>query len=70
MSGERLNIAGVRKLYPASRVTIWRKIKTGSFPAPHYIGAHRYWFKADVERWLSEQSTSTPQVVNLPAARP
>lgn len=59
MVRERINIAGVRARWPVSDVTIWRRIRAGDFPAPHYIGTRRYWWADEVESWLTCASQSS-----------
>lgn len=45
---------------PFSDATLWRRIKSGSFPAPHKIGGSEgnitCWRWGDVRAWLNSQS--------------
>lgn len=34
-----------------SRVTIWRGVKSGKFPAPVVFGARIFWREADLDAW-------------------
>lgn len=37
-----------------SRVTIWRKVRAGQFPAPRELGEHSVgWIEAEVNEWLA-----------------
>ena len=38
------------------RVTIWRKVRTGEFPAPLDLGRGRVgWREQDIEKWLESR---------------
>jgi predicted DNA-binding transcriptional regulator AlpA len=52
---KRIQIATLRLMYPVSDVTIWRKVKAGTFPAPHYLGYRRFWYADEVEAWIAAQ---------------
>lgn len=48
-----------------SRITIWRKVRAGDFPAPRQLGAHSIgWLESEVDDWL----TSLPAVNYAPPA--
>lgn len=38
--------------YVTNRVTTWRHVKEGQFPAPVKIGRSLRWLKTDIESWL------------------
>ena len=41
------------------RITIWRKVKDGTFPKPVSIGANRIaWRESDIEGWIAACATS------------
>ena len=43
----------VLEMLGVSRVTLWKYIKDGKFPAPIKIGASRFWGEAEVNEWFS-----------------
>ena len=47
----RLMIAAIEQRTGYSRTTIWRKVRRGEFPAPHYIGERRAWWLDEIEAW-------------------
>lgn len=51
-----------REVIPVHRVTLWRWIKAGTFPAPHRIGNTRsvFWSRAEVEAWLRQHGGVAP----------
>jgi hypothetical protein len=57
----RINIGGLKALYPVDPVTIWRKCRAGEFPAPHYIGRRRFWFLDEIESWIAAQMAQPHQ---------
>jgi predicted DNA-binding transcriptional regulator AlpA len=65
---KRIKLADVRARYPVDPVTIWRKIKAGSFPQPHYIGSRRFWYLDEVEAWISGQIARGPEGRPSPSA--
>ena len=54
----RISLAGVQEIYPASDVTIWRKLNDpqAGFPKPVYVGRIRYWKRSEIVEWLEAQS--------------
>ena len=38
-----------------NRVTIWRWVKAGKFPAPVKVGGLIFWRESDLQRWQDEQ---------------
>ena len=55
-----LRIEQVMDLFPLSRVTVYRLIKSGEFPAPVKIGRVNLWRYVDLRRWL--ESRPKPKV--------
>ena len=51
-----LRMPDVLELIGLSRTSLWRRIRSGDFPAPVKLGGHGSravgWRRADVERWL------------------
>lgn len=43
----------VLEMLGVSRVTLWKYVKDGKFPAPIKIGASRFWDEAEVNEWFS-----------------
>ena len=44
-----LRLKGVQKIYPKSRVQIWRDVRAGRFPAPVELGPNSIgWFEDEV----------------------
>lgn len=55
--GRYLTIADVRRVTTFSRTTLWRRVKEGSFPAPHDLGGRkRGWDEAEVTDWKANRS--------------
>jgi predicted DNA-binding transcriptional regulator AlpA len=46
-----------REVVPVHRVTLYRWVKAGTFPAPHRIGHTRtlFWSRAEVDAWAARQ---------------
>lgn len=68
----------VRHVIPTSEVssqtgqsstTLWRKVKSGSFPQPIYIGAKKFWYQDTVTQWLKENTRTEPEFNNLNSGR-
>jgi prophage regulatory protein len=39
-----------------SRATIWRRVRSGEFPAPVRLGPNRIaWLESDVNAWIQDQ---------------
>jgi predicted DNA-binding transcriptional regulator AlpA len=54
-----LKPAAVQDRTTLDRVTIWRKVKDGTFPKPIYISVGRIaWREADIETFIERCSTS------------
>jgi prophage regulatory protein len=47
----------VLQVYPVSGVTLWRRVKAGTFPQPHRLenGRVTAWRWGDVREWLHAQ---------------
>ena len=56
---EMLRIKEVMKMVGLSRTTIWRRIKSGDFPARRRLGGPNTrvvgWLRADIEDWLASR---------------
>ena len=51
-----LRFRELRNTVPLSRASIWRKVKSGEFPAPVRIGKSAVaWLWADVQGWIEER---------------
>ena len=47
-------------LVPFSPATLWRKVKSGEFPAPQKLSTSiTAWRRSDIEAWLKEKGAST-----------
>jgi predicted DNA-binding transcriptional regulator AlpA len=55
-----LGIAELEQRIGKSRVTVWRWMRAGTFPAAHYIGTRRAWLIAEIEAWEREQYVRAP----------
>lgn len=42
----------ILEMLGVSRVTLWKYIRDGKFPAPIKIGASRFWVEAEVNEWF------------------
>jgi predicted DNA-binding transcriptional regulator AlpA len=47
----RLTAKDVENITGKSRMTIWRWVKLGVFPAPYYINGQRSWAESDLIVW-------------------
>jgi prophage regulatory protein len=55
-----LRWSGVRDRIRRSRVTIWRDVKAGRFPAPVQLGPNSVgWFEDEVDAWLAARPRRT-----------
>jgi len=59
-----LDIRAVVELVPVSRVTIWRWVKAGRFPAPLKVGHLRFWRASDVEALIAAPVPSPAPVAD------
>ncbi len=57
----RVGIAALEARLGVERTTISRWCRAGTFPAPHYLGARRAWFIAEIEAWERERMARPPQ---------
>ncbi|WP_116473821.1 helix-turn-helix transcriptional regulator [Zobellella maritima] len=48
-----LNVKQVQALVPASRVSIWRWEKAGTFPKSVKLGSATRWRESDIQKWIS-----------------
>lgn len=42
----------ILEMLGVSRVTLWKYIRDGKFPAPIKIGASRFWDEVEVNEWF------------------
>ena len=58
-----IDLDEVLKRQPYSRSSIYRKVRTGDFPAPIKIGPNRNaWLESDIDQWIDQRinRSSTP----------
>ena len=49
-----VDTATLLNMISVSRITIWRWVKAGQFPAPaKLLNGRNYWYGRDVEDWLN-----------------
>ena len=62
MEPQILRVADVLAATALSRTTLWRRVKTGDFPAPLRLGGAGSravgWRRADVEAWIDSRPTA------------
>lgn len=57
-----ITAANVVRLTTLSRMTIWRRVKIGSFPTPIKISQGRVaWRAADIEAWIENNRQGVPK---------
>ena len=60
MSDAMLRVPGVIKKVGLCRITIWKKIKDGTFPAPIELGPNSIgWPEVEITTWLKSQPRRT-----------
>lgn len=42
----------ILEMLGVSRVTLWKYVRDGKFPAPVKIGATRFWDESEVDEWF------------------
>ena len=67
MDYEVINWKGLKALgVPYARVSIWRLMAEGKFPACFKLGDHRnsppVWWKKEVIEWLQERADNAPPI--------
>lgn len=50
-----LRIEQIMELFPVSRVTVYRLIKSGDFPQPVKMGRTSLWRYAHLKQWIEER---------------
>lgn len=50
-----LGISEVEQATSLERTTIWRRCRTGMFPAPGYVANRRVWRASVIETWVREE---------------
>ena len=62
MEPQILRIADVLAATALSRTTLWRRVKTGDFPAPIRLGGAGSravrWRRTDIETWINSRPTA------------
>ena len=54
-----------------SRVTIWRRVRAGTFPAPTELGANSIgWPESEITAWLANRPRRTYGAETAPAPEP
>jgi predicted DNA-binding transcriptional regulator AlpA len=49
----------LQEIIPVSRSTLWRWVRSGSFPPPISLGPNiRAWREADIRAWLDEKAVN------------
>lgn len=64
MANRLLSLKQVMERIPLSKTEIYRRIRTGRFPQPVRIGAHRIAFsEAEIEQWFTDrlENRDTPK---------
>ncbi len=60
MENQMLRAPEVMARTGLSRVTIWRRVKAGKFPAPYILGENSIgWTAQSIEDWLDSRSRRT-----------
>ncbi len=54
-----LRIDKVIELFPISRATIYRLIKSGAFPPPIQVGGTNVWLERDIAAWLEAKRSAS-----------
>lgn len=57
-----LRIEQVIDLFPVSRVTLYRMINAGEFPAPTKLGRTSLWRRSHLRRWIDEHTDAVEEV--------
>ena len=65
-----LRIEQVIDLFPVSRVTLYRMINAGEFPAPTKLGRTSLWRLSHLRGWIESHAGSTGAVAPEPARKP
>jgi prophage regulatory protein len=60
-NAERLIFLGeVQRRVPLHRVTLWRLVRSGEFPAPVKVGARRVaWRESEVRAWIESRERAS-----------
>jgi predicted DNA-binding transcriptional regulator AlpA len=56
----RLDAAKVAARLDVSPRHLARLVKSGRFPAPHYLGERKRWWLSEVQAWEASSTTATP----------
>lgn len=61
----RISTSEVVRQTGLSAVSLWRKSKTGDFPAPVYIGSKKFWYQDEITKWIEANERTEPLFNNL-----
>ncbi len=68
MENQMLRAPEVMARTGLSRVTIWRRVKAGSFPAPYVLGENSIgWTAQSIADWLESRPRRTYSAETAPA---
>ena len=68
MENQMLRAPEVMARTGLSRVTIWRRVRAGTFPAPTELGANSIgWPESSIAEWLESRPRRTYGADNAPA---
>ena len=68
METRMLRVPEVMKLTGLSRTTLWRRVRTGTFPPPTELGENSIgWPESEIAGWLAERPHRTYGVETAPA---
>jgi len=56
----RRQIGPLEQRLTISRQSIWRWLKRGQFPVPHYLGARRVWWLDQIVAWENSRMRQDP----------
>lgn len=69
MENQMLRAPEVMARTGLSRVTIWRRVRAGTFPAPTELGENSIgWPEAEISAWLANRPHRTYSVETAPEA--
>jgi predicted DNA-binding transcriptional regulator AlpA len=62
-----LDIRSIVELVPVSRITIWRWVKAGRFPAPLKVGNLTFWRAAEIEAFVAAPAPAPVSLTDIEA---
>lgn len=51
-----IELAGVLRLVPVSKPTLYRRIREDGFPKPVKVARRSFWIKEEVEAYMAQRS--------------